>query len=510
VQVRLSLPTRVPLQKVFIFALALFCVQLFQRTNVFFALMFFGFLVMSALAFNIAEGFSRLTGAYIFWYATLIVLIGVFWKVVVNEPADSNLQAPMLDMALYTASMAMLLGVTLVNRRIDLRSMGVGSGFGGAKVDLSVAGLGCCITSIAIDFLGAIFGVAPGGVISALNQVNFFFQLGIILATAGAIRDSGGKRTMNFANTLGIVLFSLVGLSSFGKQGMLTPYLCWVIGAFYMRLKVRLIHVLVFAMMVVLTFEFIGPLSTARDLVPENAGIGTRFEVIAFQITHWSQFKAHVKDLEETGGHDNGALTYYNSPQGSFIERLSMISPDDTFIAYTARGSNFAGTAPLVEWAMGAVPRFLNPNKENIYTGNHFAHEIGGYLSPDDFSTGISFSPVSTAYHCLGWGGIFWVLPLVWILLFTSTDFVAGDLSKHPWGLMVVVWFAHQAPESLISGMVYFIGYGNFGMFIAIIISTRIAPIIGSLFTGKVLPVRTQSVTRRRIVPPIQSPQLQE
>ena len=506
---RLSLPTRIPLQKVFLFALALLFLQIFQRTNVFFALMFFGFLVLSAVAFNIAEGFSRLTGAYIFWYATLIVICGVFWKAVVNEPADSNLQAPLLDMALYSGSMVMLLAVTLLNRKMDLRSMGIGSGFGGAKVDLTVAGLGCCITSIVIDGLGMVFGQAPGGVISALIQVNFFYQLGIILATAGAIRDSGGKRTLNFANTLGIVLFTLTGIASFGKQGMLTPYLCWIIGAFYMRLKVRLIHVLVFAMVVVLTFTFIGPLSAARDLVPDGASTGLRLEVVVYQLGHWTQFKEHVAQLEEGGGHDNGALSYYNHPQGAFIERLSMIPPDDTFIAYTARG-NFAGPDPLIEWAEAVVPRFLNKNKENYYTGNHFAHEIGGYLSADDFSTGISFSPVSTAYHCMGWGGIFWVLPLVWILLFTSVDFVAGDLSKHPWGLMVVVWFAHQAPESLISGMVYFMSYGNLGMLISIIISTRIAPIVGSLFTGKVVPVRTQSISRRRIAPPLQNPQLQE
>jgi hypothetical protein len=507
--VRLSLPTRIPLQKVFAFALLLFVVQLFQHTDPIFALMFFGFLTLSAVAFNIAEGFSRLTGAYIFWYSMLIVTCGVFWKSVVNEPADSNLQTPLLDMALYTGSMVMLLAVTLLNRRMDLRSMGVGSGFGGEKVDLSVAGLGCVITSIVIDTLGSIFGQAPGGLISALIQVNFFFQLGIILATAGAIRDSGGKRSLNFANASGIILFSIVGVSSFGKQGMLTPYLCWVIGAFYMRLKVRLIHVLVFAMMVFLTFEFIGPLSTARDLVPDGASIPTRLGVVAYQLAHWSQFKAHVKQLEEGGGHDNGAISYYNNPQGAFIERLSMIPPDDTFIAHTSRG-NFAGTDPLIEWAKAVVPRFLNKNKENFYTGNHFAHEIGGYLSADDTSTGISFSPVSTAYHCVGWGGIFWLLPLVWILLFTTTDFIAGDLSKHPWGLMVVVWFAHQAPESLISGMIYFMSYGNFGLFIAIIICTRIAPIIGSLFTGKVVPVRTQSIGRRRIAPPLHGPQLQE
>ena len=33
--------------------------------------------------------------------------------------------------------------------------------------------------------------------------------------------------------------------------------------------------------------------------------------------------------------------------------------------------------------------------------------------------------------------------------------------------------------------MIYFMGYGNFGMMMAIIIVTRIAPILGTLFLGK-------------------------
>jgi hypothetical protein len=404
---------------------------------------------------------------------------------------------------LYAASMFMLLAVTLLNKKMDFRASGIGGGFSGEKLDLTVAGLGCVVASILINLFAFLFGSAPGSVMSALVQVNVFFQLGIILATAGALRDSGGRRSLNFANGLGLVLFSLLGLASFGKQGMLTPYLCWVVGAFYMRIRVRFIHVVVAAMMVVLTFEFIGPLSVARDLIPDNAGFSDRMEVIGYQITHWQQFKEHVALLTAGGGHDNGAASYYNKPQSAFIERLSMIPPDDTFNNYSAKG-NFEGITPVIEWFENAVPRFLFPGKTNEFTGNHFAHEIGGYLSPDDFTTGISFSPVSTAYHCMGWGGILWVMPGIWILLFTSADFVSGDLRKFPWGLMVVVWFAHQAPESLLQGMIYYISYGNLGMFIAIIISTRIAPILGSVFTGKELPVRTQAIGRTRITPQLQ------
>jgi len=36
-----------------------------------------------------------------------------------------------------------------------------------------------------------------------------------------------------------------------------------------------------------------------------------------------------------------------------------------------------------------------------------------------------------------------------------------------------------------VGGMIYFIGNGNIGMMLAIIVVTRIAPILGTLFLGK-------------------------
>jgi hypothetical protein len=506
--VRLSLPTRIPLAKAFAFSTVFFIVQEFQHTNVAFALLYYAFVMLSVIAFNLAGGFTRITGAYIFWYSTLIVIFGVFWKAVVDEPGDSNLQVPLLDMGLYATSMLMLLAVTLLNKKMDFRRLGLGAGFSKSELDLTVAGLGCIIASIFINVLGMVFGQAPGGVVSALAQVNVFFPLGIILATAGAIRDSGGRRSVNTASLIGIIFFSLQGLLVFSKQGMLTPTVCWLIGAFYMRLRVRPIHVFFMITMVVLTFAFIGPLSDSRDLVQDAPDNSTRLSVIVYQITHWSEFRAHNVQLQSRGGHDNGAPTYYDKPQGAMVERLSMIPPDDRFIAYAAKG-NFEGMAPIIEWFQNCVPRFLFPTKTNDYTGNYFAHKAGGYVGVDDTTTGISFSPVSSAYSCEGWGGIFWLMPAIWILLFTSIDFVAGDLRKYPWGLLVVVWFGHAAPEGMLSGMIYYLSYGNVGMLLAIIVSTRFAPILGTLFMGKVVQVQTRSIGRTRITP-LARPQPQE
>lgn len=505
---QLSLPTRIPLAKAFAFSLLFFCLQVYQHTSIAFAALYLAFVMLSVAGFNLAEGFTRLTGAYIFWFSTLIVIFGVFWKAVVNEPADSNLLVPLLDIALDTASMAMMLFVVLLNKKMDFRDLGLGGGFSGVNLDLTVAGLGCIVTAAIFNMAGLIFGQAPGGFLSAIAQINFFLPLGIILATAGAIKDTGGRRSTSTVTLIGIILTSIQGMLGFSKQGMLTPIVCWLIGCFYMRLRVRPIHVIVIVSMIVLSFKFIAPLSEARDLVPEGADYTDRAELIGYQITHWSQFQAHIVQLHINDGADQGTATYYDKPQGALVERLSMMSPDDRLNAYTARG-NYEGMAPVIEWFENVVPRFLYPGKTNDYTGNYFAHKAGGFISADDHSTGISFSPVASAYNCEGWGGILWLMPGIWILLFTSVDFVAGDLRKYPWGLLVVVWFGHAAPESLLSGMIYYISYGNLGMLFAIIVSTRLAPIVGSLFTGKVVPVQTRSIGRRRILPPVQ-PQPQE
>jgi hypothetical protein len=491
--VRLSLPTRISLPKTFVFASLFFCVQRFQHTEFFFSLLYFTFLILTVIAFNFAEGFTRLTGAYVFWYSTLIVIFGVTWKAVVGEPADSNLYTPLLDMSLYTASMMMLLLVTILNKKMDFRSLGIGGGFSGSNLNYTSAGLGCLIVGFGILYADLLFGQAPGGIVSALVQVNVFPPLGVILTTIGAIKDSGGRRSTNAISIIALSYFSFMGLVSFSKQAMLTPMICWVVGIFYSRLKVRFVHIVAFILIVVVSFGLVSPLSASRDLAEGLDTVG-RVELIGYLITHWGEFQEHVKGQEEQEG-QSGVASYYTNAQGSLVERLSMIPPDDSLIAYTAQG-HYEGIDPVVEYFANLAPHFISPNKQIRFSGNYYDHEMGRGLAADDFSTGISFSPVGEAYHCEGWGGIFWLLPLIWIMLFTSVDFVVGDMRKYPWGLMVVVWFAHAAPETLLGGMIYFIGYGNFGMALAIIVVTRIAPILGALFTGRAASPPTRSISR--------------
>jgi hypothetical protein len=479
--VRLSLPTRIPLSKVFVFASVFFCVQQIQHTGLFFSLLYFAFVILSALAFNFAEGFNRITGAYIFWYSTLIVIVGVTWKAIVGEPADSNLLDPLLDMALYATSMVMLLLVTLLNRKMDFRAIGIGGGFSKGELNYTAAGLGCIIVWLGIIFSVPIFGNAPGSITSALNQVNVFGPLGIILATIGAVKDSGGRRSVNMISIAVFVYFGYLGLISFSKQIMLTPAVCWAVGVFYARLRVRFVHVVAAVAIAIVSFGFVSPLSASRDLA-EGMDNDQHIVLAWYLLTHRSYLEDHVKQIAVT--RDMGVAEYYDTPQGSLIERLSMIPPDDELFAFSTK-DHYEGMTPIYQYFGNLLPHFLNPDKQVTFSGNFYAHEMGAGLAEDDYSTGISFSPVAEAFHCEGWGGILWLLPVIWILFFSSVDFVVGDVTKYPWGLMVVVWLAHAAPEQLVGGMIYFMGYGNAGMILAIIMVTRIAPILGTLFLGR-------------------------
>ncbi len=122
-------------------------------------------------------------------------------------------------MALYASSMVMLLLVTLVNRKMDFRAIGIGGGFSKTELNYTAAGLGCIIVWLGILYSVPIFGNAPGGVMSALNQVNVFGPLGIILATIGAVKDSGGRRSTNGITITACLYFEYLGLLSFSKAG---------------------------------------------------------------------------------------------------------------------------------------------------------------------------------------------------------------------------------------------------------------------------------------------------
>lgn len=475
---RIELPTRISTTKTLVFAVALFCVQQLEHTDLRFSLFFFAFIMIGNIAFNAGGGFSRVSGTYVFLFTLFTCVLGVVWKAVLGEPADSNLLVPQLDMAIYAASNFMLLLVILLNKRLTGHAQGVAPG----EINYTLAALGCLILALILNLLNGLGLGGSGTALSIANQLNQFFPLSLILGTIGAMRDSDGRRSINFVSGLAMSLVFVASMLAFSKQGMFQPIACWIVAAAFCRFQLRWIHGIVLAVFAISSYIVVPLIAEGRDHVSENAGYAERATVVYGILTHLGQAKQAEVETQAYDLAFQGKSGYYNRPQG-LIERLSILSADDNFFNYTAKG-HYIGYRPIIEDYENFIPHFLLPDKPSPIGGNYYAHEIGGILAPDDESTGISFSPMAEAFHVDGWVGIFFLMPLIWLSLFVSVDYICGDIRRSPWGLLMVVYLAHAAAESLLGSLIWMSVFGNLGLLLAIACCTRLAPVVGALFYG--------------------------
>jgi hypothetical protein len=488
---RLPFPTHLSLQKALAFAAAVFMAQQIEHTDLVFSMLFFIYTLLGVVAFNYAGGFSRASGAYIFWFVLLTCLLGGVWKILLGEPGDSNLTSPSVTLTTYIVGVAVMIVALFIRKRVAASPAGIGALVKADDINLGLASLGCLIANELATYATFFLPGGSGSISNIIVQINVFLPLSILLGTIYTIRSSGGRRSVNIVTFIAsLQIFVFFGLISYSKQGMLTPIVCWAVAAASQRYRLRLWQVIL-----VIAFGFysvteLSPLSqVGRQLIPDYAGFTERAQLTADLLSHPFRLRQQYKDSlgngETTAGYAAG---YFDSPQG-LLDRLNIIKADDRLVTYTLQGHT-VGSLRVVYYFLNWIPHIILPNKDSLMPpgvmapGNSYAHEVGGLLSPDDFSTGVSFSPVAEAFHMNEWLGIVIVGGIVWTLLFIFTDVVCGDLRKSPFGLLAMVAFAHVGPESLIAGLVYFIFFNNFGIIVAILFCAYFAPILGTLLSG--------------------------
>jgi hypothetical protein len=449
--------------------------------------------VIATIAFNMAGGFTRPSGSYVFFYAVLGLLVGLFYKAYLDEPADSNLRNPLLTIQVFTGGITAMLFAVIVSRKISRRRAYLGNLL--KEKDMKNAAVGSFAFGMFLYALNAVIPHQNGSVLSALAQLDRFLQMSIIIGTLHAIKKSGGRTGFTPLILFAIVINSFAGAMSFSKEGMFTPAMCWLVAAASMRLNIRRYQIVVGVAVAYVIFHFLVPYSQyGRSLVPENATYRDRLNLTIGLLSDLGgvrqQYEQAVVELNDSG---SGDMDYYNEPQG-FFDRLTMIGPDDALIDYTSKGS-FEGLSSIPADFSNWIPHFLWPDKKTSGGGNYYAREIGGIINEDDTTTGISFTPTGEAYHLAGWVGIFVVAPIIWIMLFTIFDSLCGDTRQAPWGLLAISLFAHQAPEGMLGGAIYIMWYGSIAIIFVAVATAYAMPLIGTLLAG---PEKTNIVIRRQ------------
>lgn len=506
---RLPFPEHIPLRYAVGFAILLCVAQQLEGTSPPFSLCCALFIIVATFTFNFAGGLTRPSGGYVFFYAILAVILGLFWKAFLGERADSNLTQPLLTILVSLGGITAMFGAIFLSRKLTARRAFLGNIV--TDANLQNAAIGCMIMGIALTLAITVLPYGNGTILSALAQLNQFLPVAIILGTIYQIRKSGGISSINSIVLISGCFAFLYGCISFSKEGIFTPLLCWVIAAASQRYKVALYQIVGFVLVMGFIVYFLVPYSQygrgfitrGSDTVSKEGAfyknIDTSIDLLSDLGDVRQKYEAIMAEQQSNGT----GPAYFNTTQG-LLDRLQMLSMDDAIINVTEQQGSF-GFIPIIAGFENFVPHFLWPEKPTLHYGNVYAHEIG-MLAPDDDTTGISFSPMGEAYHLGRWTGIFLVAPLLWIMLFVLFDSLCGDVRTSPWGLFAIVLFAHIAPENGLSGVIYGLGTGSAGIICAALAAAYVMPILGSIFAGRgssgVRRTRTiRSVPRR--MPPL-------
>ena len=480
-----------------IFASLLFLMEQITRTDLFFSVCTFLFILVAGATFNLAGGLTTPSGGYVFFYSFLTVIIGLVWKTALGEAAQTNLYEPRLTIEVYVGGICGMLLAVMVSRRFTRRRPLL-EGLATLN-NMQSASTGCLIFGLVIYLLGTFVPHQSGSLFSALVQVNRFNELAILLGVTSQIRKTGGRSSVNFpafASTM--VLWVYGGLLSFSKQAMFTPIICWALAAGAQRYRVSKAQAVGGVLVLVFMFRFMVPYAQyGRSLL---TGSYTGNLDIAIKLL------SNLGNVRERYLSDQRAVAvesrtgYFNTPQG-FFDRLQMMFPDSMLIESTERLGPY-GIYPILADFENLVPHVFWRNKPEVGWGNVFSHETINPLDEDDVSTGISYSPTGEAFRLARWPGVLVVAPVIWMMIFVWFDSLCGDVRKSPWGLLAVTMFAHVAPEGMLDGCIYLMGYGAFSIIFAAITGAYVMPHIGTLFSGpggrnRFIKTNVQSLPRR-------------
>lgn len=500
----LPFPTRIPVFKAFLFTSLLVLVELLEGTDPVYSALIFSFFMLSVFAFNIAGGFSRPSGGYIFFFAVLAVELGTVRKAFTGQAAQTNLDDPLLLMSVHVAVMGSMLFAAYFTRMFVKTQDGMAGVMKVRNINYSESSIGCFVLWI---LMTQIIPMLPGGggqILHSLNIVNPFLLLSVFLGTIAAVRNSGGTRSTTALTLLLMIYMFMNGLSIFSKQGMLTSVALWLIGASWARFRLRPIHIAFLICFAIATQYVFSPLATLRD--EPSTENKSNWDVAWYYLFHHDELVRKAAEHTPSGDLAN-TLFYFGKPDGIF-DRLSMLPNDGLLIAYTGQGHYF-GYKALRYYFENWVPHLIDPHKlEGVSVGgNAYMHELGG-LADEDTTTGISFSPSAELFHIGGWMCVLLVSPLIFLLTFASTDAVCGDLRRQPWGLGMLFIFAHVAPEGGIGGAISATWLNNVGTMVAIYGCGYITPVLGSLFRSgarlyqfRALPVPQGPRTTGRTLP---------
>jgi hypothetical protein len=473
--VRIPFPERVPIAYAAVFCAALFAVQWMEGTALYFSAACVAFILISTLAFNSGGGLSRAPGAFVFFYSTLVLIVGVTYKAYLGEPGQTNLTVPKTDMEVYVGGIIGMYMAVIISRRLSRRTGLLQNLMPDAL--MYRASVGCIAFGIAGSSVINLLGNSGLALQSAFDQLNQLIPLGIIIGVMYELRRSGGTRSVNAPILVGTsYYFVIFGILGFSKQGMLLPLVCILLPMCALRYRFSAAQLVGLLVGTFIIFHYLVPfVQYGRGFREEAPTLPERAVVAMALLEHPDRTRLKYDSYLP-------APNYYNTSEG-FWDRLNFIWVDDGINYVTEQGHVF-GLLPVLYAYYNVIPHFVWKDKPGRNFSAAYTSEITGISEEELEGIGISFSPTAEAFHMAKWFGLFIVAPLVWLLLFLVFDTLFGDLRATPWGLLAMAIVSHTAPEGSLTGSVWLSTIGAEVLVFCALFATWVAPIFGDALVG--------------------------
>ncbi len=479
---RFPFPEKIPLRWAFVFASVLLCLQVGLHTDIYFASCVFIYILFATYAFNVCGGMFRASGAFVLFHAVLGLILSQCAKVVMGEPANSNLHEPNRTITVYLVAMIGVTVAAIANREIRPRE---------SIVDdvqdihrLPQMALGCFLMGAVFPWVARLYGGnASGSIWAALNQLQYFLPLAIILATYSAIKTSKGARSVNTLSLIAMTYSFLGGLLASSKQGIFSPLAAYLLTCAALRFRFKIATVAILAVIGVISVQFLVPVIQVMkgegDFLPT---FSSRFNMEKELLSHPVETAAAYKLLQNHVDESKAQIEYYDLPMG-LMDRWSLISISSLLVEYTDHG-HLHGWHSMVLSVESIIPHFIWPDKPSPILGNEYAREMGGIVGEDDTTTGITIPFEADSYALGGLMGVFLISSMVVGFYLYAFDTLVGDIRRSPWGLVVLVLLAHDAAEIGAGGLIPNALVTTLKIWTIVMLSRHILPILGSLFRG--------------------------
>ncbi|MBI4726232.1 hypothetical protein HY768_03235 [candidate division TA06 bacterium] len=459
---RLDSFRRIKMAQAWIFAVALFLMQLLTGTNLDFALLVLAFVIFTAAAVNRAGGPLTVGGFGIAMLGLKIVIISQWAKIFFGQPGDSYLDVPVLTIGVLTAGMISiwLAGLTaglFIGQRKALKPETSPEILLGLSVTVYVIGLGSYLYVMFHGYDQAAGEISVGGITGLLRQIGFIYPVSTISAVAYTIIASGHKRSISPWATIPLATQFFFGVLGTSKQMMFEPFLLYLLTCLAFNYKFRPRHIislsLIFLAMVTVLFPFaqIGRAMTRDNDPQQNLALTNIF------IRDIFLNKENLEEVEwciEEVAYKKQRFLYYGRDMG-LLDRMSLIEQNDELIRAVGE-QGFSGWHTVIHGFKMLPPRLLYPEKPIYNTANYFGHKIET-LADEDFTTQIAMGIIAEAYDAFGWLGVIiipYLIMAAFILLFNT---LSGTMERNIWTIFLMGIFHHNLVEATVSSITLYI-----------------------------------------------------